>query len=848
MTGRTGQRGGRAGQQRDLATRAHGARDDDLRPRWQRWLVPICGKWMIFQESQRRPLEVPTTQPGCAARADMVGDEGTRRPASSLERFRQKRASSSSGGGGGGGASHGGTSPAGGISNENESPRQPRGTPSSRPSTGDKLAALKARRSAARPASGRRAAEDATTAPGIEPRTTERAGRPSRTPILEATFHPNLDDAAPNALATSNEWREFDPRGSFGRARTAAAADDALDAAGDTDPSGVARRVPPDENDDDTGRTPAASLLKTTRRQPRTHASTPSTAFRTPPPTARGIEPRTTESARARRAATTRSPGDSPPRVSHSEPAVVAVHTGEEPDLKLADACLAVEESTTDVGGGGGVRVTLNRPRTTLKKTYELSTVVSNSNECFDKTGFAAATRAAVLDGVSCALITTGIHGSGKSRLVRGHGADGGADHLGACGYVASVVFDAVDEVKASHPGDVVTVAVSAIADVITAPVAPGVPVARRKTHEVLVDALAAGIELASAHRDADEDEASRKSTSEEDDNVRGGRGGGAGAVSAVFHGATSSVGVNVREHPTRGFYAEGCVEIVAEDAEDCARLVALASDGFRAKEREVRESGRATSALAASNGSFAGERVHCLLALRITRRSARGRLDPAGCGVWLPETETTSEIVVADVAGIDRKKGSSAGGGGAAEDAAVKAFGRCVDALADSRSHVPYRDSKFTRLVSKALSGIARLFAVVCVSRNASRHDESDAALQLARKIRRGVRATGGKRAGDAGGGPSVSGPSMRPRPDHRVAYAAECERLDEEARDLAERLGVSIAGLTSGAVALDMESGDDLLALRDALAEGERLRAEVGRGAERAERSRRVRERFLS
>lgn len=79
-------------------------------------------------------------------------------------------------------------------------------------------------------------------------------------------------------------------------------------------------------------------------------------------------------------------------------------------------------------------------------------------------------------------------------------------------------------------------------------------------------------------------------------------------------------------------------------------------------------------------------------------------------------------------------------------------------------------------------------------------------------------------------------------------MAYAARCERLDEEARDLADRLGVSIAGLTSGAVALDMESGDDLLALRDALAEGERLRAEVGRCAERAERSRRVRERFLS
>lgn len=406
---------------------------------------------------------------------------------------------------------------------------------------------------------------------------------------------------------------------------------------------------------------------------------------------------------------------------------------------------------------------------------------------------------------------------------------------------MASAVFDAVDEVKATHPGDVVTVTITAVADVITAPVAPGVPVARRKTHEVLVDALAAGIELASAHRphtDADENYSRIKITEEEDDSaLRGGRGGGAGAVSAIFHGVSSSVGVNVREHPTRGFYAEGCVELLAEDKEDCARLVSLALDGFRVPERSVRESGRATSALAHGSGSFAGERVHCLLTLRITRRSGRGRLDE--CGVWLPESETTSDITVADLASIDRTKGSPT-----AEDAALKAFVRCVDALADSRSHVPYRDSKFTRLVSKALAGVARLFAIVCVSARSSRHDESDAALQLARKIRRGVRATGGKGGGK---GCRVSGPTCL-RPDHRVAYAAECERLDALARDLAETLGVSLSGLTSGAVALDMESGDDLLRLRDALAEGERLRAEVGRCGDRAERSRRVRERFLA
>jgi hypothetical protein len=44
---------------------------------------------------------------------------------------------------------------------------------------------------------------------------------------------------------------------------------------------------------------------------------------------------------------------------------------------------------------------------------------------------------------------------------------------------------------------------------------------------------------------------------------------------------------------------------------------------------------------------------------------------------------------------------------------------------------------------------------------------------------------------------------------------------------------LGLSLSGLASGDVQLDMESGDDLLKLRDALAEGERLRWRLGSSA---------------
>ena len=54
-------------------------------------------------------------------------------------------------------------------------------------------------------------------------------------------------------------------------------------------------------------------------------------------------------------------------------------------------------------------------------------------------------------------------------------------------------------------------------------------------------------------------------------------------------------------------------------------------------------------------------------------------------------------------------------------------------------------------------------------------------------------------------------------------------------------------VEGLTSVGVELDMDSSDDLLALRDALAESERLRREARAWDDAAERSRRLRQGFF-
>ena len=289
----------------------------------------------------------------------MANTDGPRRPSSSLERFRQKRASSSS--------SSSSIIPSK-KNAENEptvanggfvaatpttlAPRaQPRATPGSsatRPSTGDKLAALKARRSAARPASGRRAAESKAreSSENVPSKALFASGRWDELGAVDSTDDskraygtgPSAKTRGTSAVRVSNEWREFDPRGSFGSTSTQKEV-----------PSSSAPRV------DDVA-------APRTHHQPRPPARD-ATEHIEPPEAAQ-----TPSQPVASRRRQSHSPGpqsmkNQPPVLV---PAVVALHIQNEPDLKLNDVCLTVHDSTKDAG----VEATLARPKTTLKKTY----------------------------------------------------------------------------------------------------------------------------------------------------------------------------------------------------------------------------------------------------------------------------------------------------------------------------------------------------------------------------------------------------------------------------------------------------------------------------------------------
>jgi hypothetical protein len=151
-------------------------------------------------------------------------------------------------------------------------------------------------------------------------------------------------------VRVSNEWREFDPRGSFGRPGSTSSTQKEVPSSSKSSTS--APRV---DNDD-----VAASR---THHQPRPPPARDATEHIEPPEAAQ-----TPSQPVASRRRQSHSPGhqsmkNQPPVLV---PAVVALHIQNEPDLKLNDVCLTVHDASKDAG----IEATLARPKTTLKKTY----------------------------------------------------------------------------------------------------------------------------------------------------------------------------------------------------------------------------------------------------------------------------------------------------------------------------------------------------------------------------------------------------------------------------------------------------------------------------------------------
>ncbi|XP_044850207.1 kinesin-like protein KIF12 isoform X6 [Mauremys mutica] len=155
-----------------------------------------------------------------------------------------------------------------------------------------------------------------------------------------------------------------------------------------------------------------------------------------------------------------------------------------------------------------------------------------------------------------------------------------------------------------------------------------------------------------------------------------------------------------VRWSKTRGFYIENLLTVEFGSLE---AIMDLLQEGTR----------RRRSAAHALNGH--SSRSHALLTIRIRRKA----MSPD------PSSPQQGVLCFVDLAGSERVKDTGSAGERLVEASNINrsllALGHCISLLVDPRrrrSHIPYRDSKLTRLLAESLGGSGvTLMQVACVS-----------------------------------------------------------------------------------------------------------------------------------
>lgn len=176
---------------------------------------------------------------------------------------------------------------------------------------------------------------------------------------------------------------------------------------------------------------------------------------------------------------------------------------------------------------------------------------------------------------------------------------------------------------------------------------------------------------------------------------------------------------ITIREDPKGHIYWTGVREMAVDSACD---VLDFLQQGSR---------NRATGATDMNDKS---SRSHAILTLTLKRRSNRG--DNKGMMV-------TSKFHFVDLAGSERLKRTAAQGDRRKEginiNAGLLALGNVISVLGSDKQqqHVPYRDSKLTRLLQDSLGGNAATLMIACVSPAEYNLSETANTLQYASRAR---------------------------------------------------------------------------------------------------------------
>ncbi|XP_076366810.1 kinesin-like protein KIF28 isoform X1 [Tachypleus tridentatus] len=175
--------------------------------------------------------------------------------------------------------------------------------------------------------------------------------------------------------------------------------------------------------------------------------------------------------------------------------------------------------------------------------------------------------------------------------------------------------------------------------------------------------------------------------------------------------------GLKIREHPKKGFYADGLKTYMVTEYKDIQSKI---------------EEGTLNRSIASTNMNATSSRAHTIVGITLIQKAKNA----AG-----QETAKTSVVNLVDLAGSERVSSTGATGNrlkeGAAINQSLSCLGNCIHALAEKSSgrntRVPFRDSVLTRLLMNALGGNSKTVMVAAISPADINYEETLSTLRYA-------------------------------------------------------------------------------------------------------------------
>lgn len=174
-----------------------------------------------------------------------------------------------------------------------------------------------------------------------------------------------------------------------------------------------------------------------------------------------------------------------------------------------------------------------------------------------------------------------------------------------------------------------------------------------------------------------------------------------------------------LKEMPNEGVVVQNLSTHAVHNAEECEQLLAIGSKN------------RMVGATLMNAGS---SRSHSIFTINLEQITTSN-----GCSMDEAPTIKKGKLNLVDLAGSERQSKTGATGERLKEatkiNLSLSALGNVISALVDGKcKHIPYRDSKLTRLLQDSLGGNTKTLMVACISPAEYNYDETLSTLRYAR------------------------------------------------------------------------------------------------------------------